>query len=249
MKNECPVVMLPTEKATNIFKDSNGLLFFSDNYQIAKTINSDCKGYFIYILSDDEIKEGDWKYNEKLNCITQHLRVNKNLSQQLTQASKWCKKIIATNDKSLTVAYLGNQIYDSNKTPDHYGFKSGLGIQGRIVYKPLARPSNEFLKKYCDVGGIDKVLVKYREYIRSESSHNYDEDWIYCDGKVIETIYKEDKYDLSPKLEVAPDNTITIYPVSEEKEKIYSNKEVREMIDKAIESWSHDGYVDYDKIF
>ena len=51
------------------------------------------------------------------------------------------------------------------------------------------RPSNEFLKKFCEVGGIDEVLVEY------DCDHNQ------MPNKVIDV------------LKVAPDNTISIYPI------------------------------------
>lgn len=60
IKRKCQVVMLPTEKATNIISINNKLELIN-KAQMANTINSIVKGFYLYILSsDEEIKEGDW---------------------------------------------------------------------------------------------------------------------------------------------------------------------------------------------
>ena len=57
------VVMLATNQTTNIILDKN-ILEIIKKPQIASTINSDVKGFNLYILSDDEIKvDGGWYYN------------------------------------------------------------------------------------------------------------------------------------------------------------------------------------------
>ena len=53
----------------------------------------------------------------------------------------------------------------------------------------LPRPSNEFNKKYCEEGGINEVLVEYMDYKLNN--------------------------EIQEVLKVAPDNTITIYPIKE----------------------------------
>src|SRR5690606_21909626 len=75
-------------------------------------------------------------------------------------------------------------------------------------YEILPRPSNDFIKKYCELGGIDEVLVEYE--LLNLNSYNS------------ETI----GYDSFPtyKLKVAPDNTITIKPVQQKES--YSKEEV-----------------------
>lgn len=51
-------------------------------------------------------------------------------------------KIIATTDKSLSI------------------FVEKIKYLGDVV-KPFPSPSQAFIKKYCELGGIDKVLVEY----------------------------------------------------------------------------------------
>lgn len=55
----------------------------------------------LYIISDDEIKDGDWKYNAKLNQVWQHNREGKNLPNELKHAGKDTLKVITSTDSSL----------------------------------------------------------------------------------------------------------------------------------------------------
>ena len=110
----------------------------------------------LYFLSDDEIKEGDW-YFDGVDFVHKKSKYN----DALVDGNKKAKKIIATTDEEL-----------------------GYGDEFGAFYQ-LPRPSNEFLKKYCELGGVDKVLVEY------ELCNNVG----YLD---------------SEKLKVASDNTITI---------------------------------------
>lgn len=71
----------------------------------------------------------------------------------------------------------------------------------------LPRPSNEFLKAYCEKGGIDQVLIEYESV--GPGFHAW--------------------YDVK----IAPDNTITIHPV---KEKTYTRDEVIEFCKKAFKA-------------
>ena len=68
----------------------------------------------------------------------------------------------------------------------------------------LPRPSNEFLKKYCELGGIEEVLVQYEDYLINPLTEQ--------EVSITDTIAAED-LDIGHKLKVAPDNTITIYPI------------------------------------
>lgn len=73
----------------------------------------------------------------------------------------------------------------------------------------LPRPSNEFLKKYCELGGIDEVVVEYVE----------EYDWSLGDIAI--------DYPIGYKLKVAPDNTISIKSIQQ---KIYTQKEVDDLL-------------------
>lgn len=170
MKKKVSVVMLPTEKASQIYKHSilstgcESLGWFSE-FKI--TDNTTKIGDFIhyintyqhlYFLSDDEIKEKDWIFaNQGVHKVIDLKKdnypygTNNKNGDKIYHHKNW-KKIIATTNEELN----------------------------------LPRPSNEFLKKYCELGGINKVLVEY------------DCDHSQMPNKVIDV------------LKVAPDNTINI---------------------------------------
>ena len=161
MKKETQVVMLPTKKASNIGKyQDTGNLVYNNGTDIPR-------GEFqhLYFLSNDELKESD------LPC---YVLMYDNTVQYINMPSvveavneEKGKKIIATTNESLRI----KEVLDEEDT----------------IYKFYPRPSNEFVKTFCKLGGIDKVLVEY-EHIGS-------------------TEY-EDFFDIK----VAPDNTISIYP-------------------------------------
>lgn len=67
MKKKCPVVMLATEKAIEVnnivLRASDNKLIRATNSDIINIIDSQSnasKSQHLYVLSDDEIKEGDW---------------------------------------------------------------------------------------------------------------------------------------------------------------------------------------------
>ena len=185
MKKQVKIVMLPTEKATRIEKVTDILRYST------YLIKSNALGIFqhLYFLSDDKIKEGDW-YIDRLGIVQQceSIRDNPLTGPQSSIGSvggkgfdKWstqyqnrdykdldnCFKIVATTDESLSLICTCGAI---KKVP------TGLCIEyGKFINTSMARPSNEFLKKYCELGGIDKAILK-----------------------------------------VAPDNTISIYPITNE---------------------------------
>jgi len=131
------VIMLPTDKATrgsNIFKTNNGF-----RYQT--------------VLEDANIKEFSKSFNswipQHLYFITEevikegdwflHNKIIKQCKNNSKTANKLksCKKIVATTD----VLPL---------------YKAGIEI-GLF----LPQPSQAFIEKYCELGGIDEVLIEY----------------------------------------------------------------------------------------
>lgn len=177
MKKQVQIIMLPTEKATHIINDRGNLEFISHK-QIASTINSIVTGINLYFLSDDEIKEGDWCLIDNNVGISTGYQILK--CEKADNKNGWyyfghmktgrCQKIITTTDEDL-----------------------GYGDEFGDFYQ-LPRPSNEFLKKYCELGGIDKVLVEYEKVTVG---------WLDA---------LKGKPNYSYKLK-APNNTITIYPI------------------------------------
>lgn len=182
------VVMLPTEKATRIAtrKTDNKLIYSPDFIASDNCINQN-----LYFLSDEEIKEGDWMYDSKLNIIIQY-----------KSYKDGCKKIIATTDTSLKFQFYRG--YEHTVNP--------------IRENPLPKPSNEFLKKYCELGGIEEVLVEYKCLLGNKEDENLN---------LIPELF----------LKVAPDNTITIKPIKDS----WSKEEIIELCWKSWRNGIHRG--------
>ena len=176
------VVMLPTNEKAIIIKEK-----ITNKLKISSLNNPQRWEYqHLYFLSDEEIKEGDWVYNSGQNIVFKwpNHYVKANIK------GEHLKKIIATTDRTL-----------------HYkiSLPHGEGEQS------LPRPSNEFLKKYCELGGIDEVLVEYEEYDWNEYTDTY---W-------------------NSKLKVAPDNTITIKSIKDS----WNREEVIDLIRNSHEDY------------
>lgn len=163
------VVMLPTKEISNVVKIKYNLFFTTSNL----TNHLACDYQHLYFLSDDEIKDGDWFINE-LNELWRH--------NGIINPGKFCKKIIATTDRSLTPSI----------------------FEGPPELVP--EPSQGFIKKYCEKGGIDEVMVEYEEYNPNKLNEF-----------TSITAYR---------LKVASDNTITIRPVKDS----WTRQEVENLI-------------------
>lgn len=134
---ECEVVMLPTEKASKLVLAYNNKLSINWTHDLAKF--DDATYQHLYILSNEEIKEGDW-------CICDLVAQPIVKITNLEYAKQYnCKKIIATTDSSLTI-----------ENEDE--------MEGRMICK-LPQPSQSFIEKYIksynEGNIISKVLVEY----------------------------------------------------------------------------------------
>jgi hypothetical protein len=148
------------------------------------------KSQHLYIISDDEIKKGDWYINTNLNTVIQC----KDLSTIKNKPLR--KKIIATTDTSLI--YNRKQLYDNGL----------LDKDEQCFYKELPQPSQQFIEKYIESYNkgevITDVLVEYEKVVEMRqgypkpSTANSKTEWNY--DKIISYNLK-----VNPK-----DNTITI---------------------------------------
>ncbi len=166
MKKRCQVVMLPTNEKAAIVQES---YLHNKRLVLGRTLNIGDKGFHLYILSNDEIKEGDWYYifgNRPQLCQKkEENRLFSNFDNKINGAElSWysefrekpikhrhCFKIIATTDTSLTT--ISRETIESQDLAEE-------------LYQ-LPRPSNEFIKKYCKKGGIDFIMVKYQSELIS----------------------------------------------------------------------------------
>ena len=143
--------------------------------------------YFnLYIISDDEIKEGDWYINLlQDNTIYQNNIKNYNVNKS------YFKKIIATTDTSL-------KIPRKNSHPN-----SVWKLDGAL----LPQPSKQFIEKYIEEYNkgnvITEILVEY-ELISNEE---YFGNTVNPDNDVP---YFDEKLKINPK-----DNTITIKKIKD----------------------------------
>lgn len=195
---KCKVVMLPAEKATKgglfVYKENvsfdNGVKANKGDLGIYafECVSTHYQPQHLYILSDEPIKEDDqfiWKD-----------RVYQFDWDRGYGIQTKTEETVIFNDEKFTGPVIVNH---SN-------------VVGKIVATTdpelinLPRPSDAFLKAYCEKGGIDEVLVEY-ERVKKTGPLGLD----YFDP-------------MDFKLKVSPDNTITV------KEKLYSAQEVAELI-------------------
>lgn len=187
MFKKCKVVMLPTEKVTQIYIARTGGLGY---YNKPTTYTVPGQGQHLYILSDEEIKEGDWTYSFQLAIFKNAFGPLGSVigSDKFIKEELGAKKVIASTDSSLE----------------------------------LPRPSDSFIKKYCELGGIDEVRIEYEDvevYTRDIPRH----------------LLSPDDRDIIHKVKVAPDNTITIKKIKDN----WNRTEVLDLIESFVLSTHH----------
>lgn len=166
MKKEIQVVMLPTEKANKCV----AIQYFEDGTKSMDFWEDGC-------VREHPV-EGCTEY--EANCIVpQHLYF---LSDE-----KIVDGDVFLENGQLFVAH--SNFVRLNLNPNIFKV-----IASTSDVFNLPRPSNEFLKKFCELGGIDKVLVEYEPDRPLNSTH-------YAMGS------------FNWILKVAPDNTISIFPI------------------------------------
>jgi len=129
------VVMLKAESSNIILRNRDGIMHHRDYYGSAWKDMGDVYQH-LYITSDDEIKEGDWCYDEKFKGIFQY---NEEIYSHVLHL---LKKVIATTDTSLTIPHKHKELPDWN----------------------LPSPSESFIKAYIEAYNngnvIEDVLVE-----------------------------------------------------------------------------------------
>ena len=148
------VIMLPTEQYTNLCLGHNLSYVESKNSisidAIWKSIKLQYpyKPQHLYIISEDEIKEGDWFIGDNISIkqCTLNNGGNINFKGGWYSGSTNCKKIIATTDTSLTIKH---------------------------KYSPylrdwdLPQPSQQFIEKYIEEYNNGNIITDIKvEYKR-----------------------------------------------------------------------------------
>lgn len=207
---ECEVIMLPVEKYItgfhNLWKKGNKLFYKEgEGFPYGTSRGMYLTGYkpqYLYFLSNEEIKDGDW-YMYWLISEEKEYKIAQCRGGILPKCPK--AKIIATTDKELRIT--------KEYRPEAFQ---------HIKYP---RPSNEFLRVYCEKDGIDKVLVEVEKVTG------------YCDDNYPMTSTGD--IWVPNKLKIAPDNTITIKPIEKKNHwddafRIIWNKDISEETREAV---------------
>jgi hypothetical protein len=145
---KCKIVLLPTNKKAH----KNDIARATYDRLVISAIDYNlCKKEHLYILSDEEIKEGDWIYHvldDKPIKVT-----NKSVFKDLKKVRQYgYKKVISTTDDSLKIII------------DYEGGSDNIDIPIPI-YNNLPKPSQGFIEKYiaeynkCNI--IKHVMVEY----------------------------------------------------------------------------------------
>ena len=113
------------------------LIFLEDSKGIVKTKN---KNGHLYVLSNDEIKEGDYCYSYKMNKI---VKSTCDVSREANKNIGFWEKVIATTDKSLS---------QTNRTE---------------IPQPSQQFIQKYIEEYNKGNTITDVLVEY-ELISNE---------------------------------------------------------------------------------
>lgn len=149
VNRKCQVVLLDVNKINkhhNIWLNSNNLLI---NTTTSKPENLTAK--YLYILSSEEIKEGDWVLDNNILCK----------ALECFPSTVWCKKVISTTNPNLL-----SPICEKHKS-------MVTNVDERCTCKGfgnyLAKINQDFINKYIseyNKGNIIKeVMVEYERCV------------------------------------------------------------------------------------
>lgn len=145
---KCKVVMLSTNQKAPIQKQP-----VFDKLKISTNPDHDFVGgvyQHLYIISDDDVKEGDW-----VMCMNEnHYKYDDRIFiYKKGEGCKDCKKIIATTDESLNNGFIDDEKFFMDDV---------------VELKKLPQPSEGFLDVYVDFYNrgqpITEVMVEYEEW-------------------------------------------------------------------------------------
>ena len=145
-RKKAKVIMLPTDKACEgcvIRYDRLTPHYMVRNitYQTQEWLKQENNrsSHHLYIVTDDEIKEGDWALS--MEEVTKDNPIKGVYPYKVTDIEQvhWDdKKIIATTDSELS--------------------------RNLQLHTYIPKPSKAFIEKYCKEGGIDEVEVEYQVF-------------------------------------------------------------------------------------
>lgn len=196
-------IMLPTENKSNLILNESLNILGDNNYfnEVAVQSNSYINYYNLYIVSDEEIKEGDWCIDiigVPLGAKPKIRKATKDFAKDSLNTND-AKKIIATTDTSL-------------KTEPFMGFEENTG---KDITNYLPQIPQDFIKYYIkeyNKGNIiTKANVEYYKTIVDKNTNSEIHHFGYEFDDAVESghIIPIEKY----QLRTTTDNTISILPV------------------------------------
>lgn len=197
------VAMLPTNERATLLSDGNYNHSFINLNNLIDPDLKRFKGYELYFLSDEEIKEGDWVFVLESGYIIQ------NTDTSLNGVSEEWKKIIATTDLKLVLGD-GRALFHGDGQPK-------IGTPSQFFLKV-------FVKEYNKGNIIKEVMVEYESYHGINTSIA-EINAISGDGSM-NWQGRGDNRDF--KLKISKDNTITIRKVKDS----WNREEVIEFAEK-----------------
>jgi hypothetical protein len=191
MKQKHPIILVETDKAENaiiIHNVSKQAVYHGNKYFTQEYLkNNNAKAFHLYVLSDDEIKEGDWfiHCNRILKAEKSREKDCVSFNNNSNVARNNCKKIIATTDTDIT---------------------NDFSTSG-VLFVPQIQQSfiEPFITNYNKGNVITEVIVEYEDIIKCEYNYN-------SKGERI-GIPKNKKVGITIKIN--PDNTIIISSIKD----------------------------------
>ena len=208
MKQLVKVYMLPTEDKTHIVlrNSDNKLLYYKNLVCNDEFVH--LKGQHLYFTSDEEIEINDWCLD--LLALNIFKVSELNLIGKLSE--RWCRKIVATTDKSLKI-----------ETEEFFNTSS----HGKVAYKKtLPQIPQQFIEDYCKAGGIDEIYIETEDFCKRAHPFKYCPD---CKG------FKSDTCGYGKDLLLDSNNCVIIHPIKDS----WNRKEIETLFNRYNEFISH----------
>ena len=123
MKKTHQIILLPTKENSNLYK-----LILSNKLVLSKKAGPSCNveiNQHLYLISDDEIKEGDWVYQDRFYEEKPVPIMQFSSKDLVTNAneSELCKKVIASTDSELKITKSATGVTDGGRERTFYSDK------------------------------------------------------------------------------------------------------------------------------
>lgn len=192
MFKRCRVVRLSTnEKASKIRLNNKSKLSFEPHIQGLSYDGFLHTYQHLYILSDDEIKEGDWCYDNSRN---EDIRIFTHVDSKIEKHD--LKKIIATTDSSLNLPepkLFDNNVWWTGRNSIMY-FPSLSDAHTYWCNHKIPSPSQSFIDKYVSEYNkgniITDVMVEYSDFVQCKGEMKWYTDEQRQDDNGIDSYYQ-----------------------------------------------------------